>query len=325
VCGVLRGADGRVLLARRPAGKRMAGLWEFPGGKLEPGERPYHALRRELQEELGIRPGAARRLIAFCHDYPHATVALEVWEVSAYAGTPEGREGQALRWCRTEDLAELDLLPASRPIVNALRLPPFYGITDAGRYGEAGMLERLEQALGRGLRLVQLREKAMAPARRRVFAREVAARVHRRGGWMLFNGDPEEALAAGADGVHLSGAALVALGARPLPPGLWVAASCHGRRDLERAAALGCDFAVLSPLRPTPSHPGAPALGWSGFRRARAGIPLPVYALGGLTAGDWAAARGAGAQGVAMIRGAWEAGGRLDGARRPAGCQVAAD
>lgn len=309
MCGILRDAGGRVLLARRPAGKRMAGLWEFPGGKLEPGERPYQALRRELQEELGVQVSRARRLIAFRHDYPHALVALEVWAVLAWHGHPAGREGQSLRWLGVGELETLDLLPASRPIVNTLRLPPVYAITDRDRYGEREMLSRLEGALARGLRLVQVREKDMARAERAGFLREVMERVHARGGWVLLNADPEEARDAGADGVHLDGRRLAAARARPLPEDRWVAASCHDRAELEHAARIGCDFAVLSPVHATPCHPQATPVGWRGFAELRRHIALPVYALGGVGPGDLVAARCAGAQGVAAIRGVWDGGG----------------
>lgn len=124
VAAAVTAPDGRVLIAQRPAGKAMAGSWEFPGGKVETGETRIQALARELQEELGIalveRP---RPLLRVRHTYPTGRVLIDMWVVRGYEGEPRGSEGQALRWCTSEELEEADLLPADRPIVEALRLP----------------------------------------------------------------------------------------------------------------------------------------------------------------------------------------------------------
>jgi 8-oxo-dGTP diphosphatase len=131
---------GRVLIAQRPPGKPLAGSWEFPGGKLEPGEARREGLARELREELGIRIALPRPLIRVRHAYPFGEVLIDMWVVSTYEGEPRGLDGQQLRWCRQKDLATADLLPADRPIVAALRLPerltlassPDYVVTEIG-------------------------------------------------------------------------------------------------------------------------------------------------------------------------------------------------
>jgi 8-oxo-dGTP diphosphatase len=116
-------ASGRVLIAQRPAGKHLAGGWEFPGGKLEPGEERLAGLARELSEELGITIAAPRPLIRVRHAYPSREVLLDIWVVKRYSGEPLGHDGQALRWCTQDELAATELLPADQPIVAALRLP----------------------------------------------------------------------------------------------------------------------------------------------------------------------------------------------------------
>jgi mutator protein MutT len=128
VAGALVAADGRVLIADRPPGKRYAGRWEFPGGKLAPGESPGDALRRELVEELGIEVTRAQPLIKVRHHYPGdaAAVLIDCWRVAAWRGEPAGLDGQSLRWCTREQLAEADILEADRPIVVALRLPRIF-------------------------------------------------------------------------------------------------------------------------------------------------------------------------------------------------------
>jgi len=123
VAGVLADAKNRVLLAQRPEGKHLAGGWEFPGGKTEPGETRFETLARELDEELGIEVTAARPLICVRHQYTVREILLDVWVVTEYRGEPAGLDGQALRWCPRAELAVAKLLPADQPIVTALRLP----------------------------------------------------------------------------------------------------------------------------------------------------------------------------------------------------------
>jgi mutator protein MutT len=124
VAAAVTDADGRVLIAQRPAGKQLAGRWEFPGGKVEPGENRVQALTRELQEELGIRiSGHPRPLIRVHHEYPFGKVLIDMWVVGRYEGEPRGLDGQALRWCHQDELEHADLLPADRPLIEALRLP----------------------------------------------------------------------------------------------------------------------------------------------------------------------------------------------------------
>jgi mutator protein MutT len=133
---VLVDRRGRILIAQRPAGKHLAGSWEFPGGKIEPGETRTAALARELKEELGVTIERPRPLLRLRHAYPYGEVLLDVWVVRRYRGEPRGLDGQALRWCRQAELGSAELLPADRPIVAALCLPerlrrpasPFYEI-----------------------------------------------------------------------------------------------------------------------------------------------------------------------------------------------------
>jgi mutator protein MutT len=120
---VLFDRRGRILIAQRPAGKHLAGSWEFPGGKIEPGETRTAALARELKEELGIMIEHPRPLLRLRHAYPYGEVLLDVWVVRRYRGEPRGLDGQALRWCSRRELPEAELLPADQPIVDALRLP----------------------------------------------------------------------------------------------------------------------------------------------------------------------------------------------------------
>lgn len=305
VAAVVLRADGAFLLGQRPAGKVYAGYWEFPGGKVEPGETPAAALARELHEELGIEVGAAYPWLTRDYDYAHAAVRLRFYRVTRWSGTPHGRENQRFSWQRAEAISVDPLLPANGPILRALGLPDEYAITNAGERGRREFLARLGPALAAGLRLVQLREKEMPARELEPFAAEVVRLAHACGARVLVNGDAGLAQRAGADGVHLTSAQLQQAKARPALP--LVGASCHDAQELASAHALGADFAVLGPVQATPSHPGAAVLGWEGLAAMLRDCPLPVYALGGMRHADLEAARRCGAHGIGMMRGAWNA------------------
>jgi 8-oxo-dGTP diphosphatase len=121
VVGIVIDASGRVLIGQRPHGKHMAGAWEFPGGKLLSDEDPLEGLRRELEEELGIRVDQADPFLEQRHRYPDREVRLDVWWVRSFAGQARPLEGQALRWVEAPELDTVPLLPADAPIVAAIR------------------------------------------------------------------------------------------------------------------------------------------------------------------------------------------------------------
>lgn len=299
---VIERPDGTFLMACRPEGKAYAGWWEFPGGKVEVGETARDALVRELQEELGITVTGAYPWISRFYDYPHAQVNLRFFRVGAWQGEPHPHEGQQLAWTHASQPEVTPILPANGPILRGLSLPLVYAISDVEHLGVDVFLNRLEERLAAGLRLVQLREKQMPADDFAKLAQAVAERCHAAGAQLLLNGDIELAGELGA-GVHLTSKQLISLQQRPELS--WVAASCHDGEELARAIELGADFAVLSPVLPTASHPGAPTLGWPRFAELLAHCPIPVFALGGLTDADLDLARGHGAHGVALKGQAW--------------------
>lgn len=305
--GVLTAADDRVLVARRAAGKPWAGLWEFPGGKREAGESRWQALARELHEELGIAAQAGIPLIRLQSLADGAqSVVLDVWRVTAFSGTPSGREGQALRWVTLDEMDTLPMPPANRIIRRASRLPDRYLITPPDAMSRALLVDTLQRAIVQGVRLIQVRRPGASDADLAALAEALAPARRAQGVTLLLNGAPEQAHALGYDGVHLSGARLAALTTRPPDPG-WVAASCHGPADLARASALALDFAVLSPVRFTPDHAAATPLGWRRWARLVRDAGLPVYALGGVGTADLSCTQRLGGQGIAAIRALWPA------------------
>ena len=305
---VLQRPDGSFLLAQRPPGKIWAGYWEFPGGKIEPGETPYHALVRELREELGIEVETAYPRITRVFTYPHATVRLNFFRVTEWHGELHPHEGQEFAWQYPlsyggEQVLVSPMLPANAPVLRALELPPLYAISNAAELGVEEFLQRLERALNNGLRLLQLREKNLSHEALRELALRVLALARAHGAKVLLNGDIALAQEVGADGVQLTASQLAGLHERPSVD--WCAASCHNAEELRRAEVLGCDFALLSPVLATQSHPGAAHLGWENFTAIATGSSIPVYALGGLTHNDMQTAWQHGAHGIALLRQAW--------------------
>src|ERR1044071_3201255 len=207
---VIQRPDGAFLLARRPAGKVYAGYWEFPGGKVEPGEDSARALSRELHEEIGIHVRRAYPWITRVFTYPHATVRLRFFRVLDWAGEPHPREEQAIAWQRIDAPMAAPMLPANAPALASLALPVEYAITDAARRGMPAMLALLRKRLEGGLKLVQVREPQLAEAERNLFSKEAIGLAHRYGCKVMVKA---RALLAshGAAGVHFTAAELMQL------------------------------------------------------------------------------------------------------------------
>lgn len=299
------GEDGRILVARRHDHVEQGGLWEFPGGKVESGETVEQALARELNEELGIDVVQARPLLRLRHRYPRREVLLDVWRVTDFAGAPQGREGQPLRWLAPEALSGEEFPAANKAIIMAARLPDSYLITPEPESRPAQFLDTLASALERGVRLVQLRAKRSARDSLQVLASDALRLCHSYGARLLINTECELVQTLAADGVHLNSQQLMTLTRRPLPENSLVAASCHDAAQVAQANRLGLDFIVIAPVLPTASHPGQASLGWERFAELAEGANMPVYALGGMKREDVGQAQRLGAQGIAAIRGLW--------------------
>jgi len=303
--GVLQDASGRVLVARRGDGQHLAGLWEFPGGKVEPGESPAAALARELREELGVEVAAATPCLAIQHVYPGRAVMLRVFRVTRWSGSPHGRDGQPLEWRDARQLDPGQFPAANRPILNALRLPERYLITPepADPAAIPAVVDAVAAALRAGMAgMVQVRAPGLERPAYREFLAAVASAAEELSVPVLANAPVAWLEGFTEVGLHLPERRWRRLDARPEVEG-WVGASVHDGAGLARVAELGLDFAVLGPVQATATHPGTPPLGWERFAALVRECAIPVYALGGMDPGSLAAARAGGAQGIAAIRG----------------------
>ena len=308
--GVLLRPDGTVLLGNRPADKPWPGWWELPGGKLEPGETVLEALARELKEEIGILVTQATPWVTYVHTYPTTTVRLAFCRVTGWTGEPQSLEGQALRWVSIDQAQDVpQLLPATYPPLRWLQLPNIYAISSAGSPEQLPeFLKQLDLGLSAGIKLFQWREPGWpggpAQADLQQAFQTTLARCHAHGAQLLVNSVHPEGWWHEADGVHLRADDARRLTTRPaLAAGKRVGVSTHTLDELTLARTIDADFAVLGPVLPTASHPEHPGLGWDTFARLNAQAGLPVFALGGQSAGTLAQAQSVGGHGIAGIRG----------------------
>ncbi len=311
VAGVLENAQGDICLAQRPAHAHQGGLWEFPGGKREPGETAFAALQREFAEELGVQIVQARPLIHLQHDYPDKSILLDVWRIQTWQGKPWGKEGQVVRWVAKADLRKLAFPAANQAIIRAVELPDQYLITpepSAADKANTAFLQALDNSLQAGIQLLQLRAKQLSADAYARLTQQVLRQCQPYAAQLLLNAaqaTPAQVIARGAQGLQLTSTALHRYSKRPLPTEYWLAASCHTLADLQQAERVGTDFILLSPVAITASHPDSPPLGWDRFQQLAQQAHCPVYALGGMHPADRAQAQACGGQGIAAIRSLW--------------------
>lgn len=306
VVGIILNNKDEVLLAQRPPGLHQGGLWEFPGGKQEPHEEIREALKRELMEELGLGVKQARPLIKLYYEYPEKSVVLNVWLIQEWEGVPYGKEGQSIQWCNKNELDNVEILPANQNIINAIRLPSLYMISPypaENRLYE--YISEIEKCVVGGARLLQLRFHEEIYKSHSEVVSEILSICNSHNAKLLINTMPTTAVSLNAHGVHLNSVRLLQLNERPLDRNFWVSASCHNQNELSHAERIGVDFAVLSPVQYTSSHPDAVPIGWKKFSELVEHANVPVYALGGMFPVHMDMAWGCGAQGIAMLSGIW--------------------
>jgi 8-oxo-dGTP diphosphatase len=299
---VILGTGGEVLLAQRPAGKAYAGYWEFPGGKLEPGESGHDALVRELREELGLEVVDAAPWLVQRYTYPHADVELNFFRVFAFTGEPFGHDGQAFRWQTPGRFDVAPLLPANTAILRALELPPVYGVIPAAMLAGPSSPTILRRALDQRLELIRIDAAPGAATGTRAGIERLVRLAAAAGARVLLGGPEAGARALGCAGVHWTATELRAATTRPAD--LLVGATCAHAADIAHAGALGLDFVELEWAATGAADTAAAARGWAAFAQAIAATAVPVFARGRLARSDLAFAQRQGAHGVALVIGA---------------------
>jgi 8-oxo-dGTP diphosphatase len=300
--GVLINHDNKLLLAQRPAKKTWSGWWEFPGGKIERGETPIQALKRELNEEIGVTVSSAEKWIVREYSYDEIDVKLHFFKVIDWAGQIQPQEEQLLEWNNAFSPHVNPILPANELIFKAIGLPDLYAITNAQEHPH-DFIDLVENKLKEGLKLIQVREKSMQHKAYIDMTKAIIQMASPYNARVMLNSDTELAYMLGADGVHLNSEQLHTVSEKPI--NLIVSASCHNKKDINEAIRKQLDFIVLSPINKTPSHPEIDGMGWNWLGELLKKHNMPVYALGGMKRTDINKAFDNGAIGVASQRSVW--------------------
>jgi 8-oxo-dGTP diphosphatase len=304
--GVIENNLGQILIAKRPESAHQGGLWEFPGGKVDPGETCQQALVRELNEELAIHVAKSEPLIQIRHNYSDKSVLLDVHKVTNFSGEPKGNEGQPVAWVNPESLSQYTFPAANQPIIQAVMLPRFCAIT--GSFESLNdFAEKFSRLVSYQHKMVQLRIENFSLNQHNEYLR-IAKKICGKDIQLQVNATAAEFLKIDSDyklGLHLNSSSLMQLESRPIDNNVLLGASCHSLAELKQAEKIQVDYVFLSPVKPTKSHPHTNVLGWEKFKELISQINIPVYALGGLDETDSFQAIQSGAQGVASISAWW--------------------
>jgi len=301
---VIINQKNEVLISLRSESSHLGGLWEFPGGKIEPNESVESALKRELFEELDIHVLRSFPFKVVHYQYPDKKIILNIHIVKDFSGVPKGVEGQEILWKPINQLKTEDFPAANRCVINSLILPEKYLITGDFN-GTENFTSSLKKSLLNGITLVQMRCKMHSQEEYIQLAAEAQKVCATHKVSLLLNTDVETFKKTQAEGLHLNSQRLHSVSKRPVSSGKLLSVSCHTGEDLFQANKIEADIVLLSPVKETTSHPGVKGIGWEKFSSLIADLNIPVYALGGMSTNDISEAKKQGAQGVAAISSFW--------------------
>lgn len=312
--GVIVSPDKKkVLITKRTVNQHLAGLWEFPGGKIEKEESVISALSRELNEELGIDVIKAKQLTTVNYDYPEKKVLLDVWQVDEWNGEPVGKESQELVWEKIDELNVYNFPEANKHIIQTLSLNPVYLISQQSYKEKSEFISTVEEYFSSGLKVFQLRLNLKNEPEYSHLIDELSDSAKKYNAKLILNGVPSDIKKYNVNGLHLKSKELLNYSKRPIGEEYLLGASCHNENELLHAKKLNVNYAFLSPVCKTTSHPEKEALGWEKFFYLSKKVELPVYALGGMRLTDIETAKTNNAHGIAMISAVWNSSAMVSG------------
>ena len=295
--GVIRDEHGKILLSKRKNNQFMAGYLELPGGKIKQNETKQDALIRELAEELAIQVINMKFRLKIVHHYPSQIVDITIFDVLSYRYKVVAKEGQLLFWLSVDARHKYLLLPTMKRVITSLKLTPYYWITP-----EVFSLSQLEMQLKKGVRLVQLRKKIHFDSiqKKLLLSVQMLCKLYH-AALLLNTAENTEINLTQFDGIHLSTKKLMALRTRPISEEKILGVSVHNQKEITQAARIDADFALLSPILKTSSHPKSAPLGWQKAKDLIKKAKLPVYLLGGLDMSTIDKALSIGAYGISSV------------------------
>lgn len=313
VAGVVRDPDHprKIFITRRKQGQHLENLWELPGGKVEHGESRYHALKRELKEEVGIQIVSAIPFHSVFHKYEDKNIHLDVWEVIHYQGQAHGREEQESNWICLDELDKFLFPEADIPVFKAIGLPGELLITpDMSDLQTESFVEHLHELMqAHPYALIQFRSHHLDDNLYADVARQLQTVCDDYHAHIIISRPTLKSLQSKLFDEfqyrHLNSTILQSLTSNPFEEACILSASCHDLSELKMAERLNCRYVVLSAIRVTLSHPGRVEKGWYQFKQLTSQCSLAVYALGGVRRKDFNIARFQGAIGVAGISDFW--------------------
>ena len=296
VAAVIRDTQGRVLIAKRPSNKHQGGKWEFPGGKVEQGESRRSALTREIREEIGIEVGHCSRLISIYHEYSDKAIYLDIYEVTAWEGTPEGKEGQEITWVTAEALDNYQFPDANLPTIEAVRLPKQLKRIEQINCAE-DFRHQVKSAIDNSYRMLffsfDTAKNSFEPDVELInWMLDTAAS---QGARVLFESPPplvrsDYNLCLNSDDLQK---------AQEKPSAERVAGVCHNAESLFKAQRLGLDFLIIDSVLVNQDG-SSKGIGWPAFQSLSSRVNVPVYASGGMGEKELELAREYGAQGILL-------------------------
>ncbi|MBL1141634.1 MAG: Nudix family hydrolase [Proteobacteria bacterium] len=296
----------KVLITRRSANQHLAGLWEFPGGKVEKNESVVSALHRELHEELGITVKSTKKLTRVSYDYPDKKVLLDVFKVYEWDGNPISRENQKIVWSNLKQLNNYAFPEANKHIIQTLSLGSIYVISPPSCNDTNRFISVLDECFSTGVKIFQLRLYQKYEPEFSQIVSKIIRLAEKYDAKIILNGLASDVSEYNVNGIHLNSRELFKHRTRPISEEYILGASCHNEKELIHAEQINVNYAFISPVCKTASHPEKVAIGWDNFCEMSKKVNFPVYALGGMKPSELELARKYNAYGVAMIGAIWD-------------------
>jgi len=302
--GIIVNSNNEVLISKRSSDVHQANRWEFPGGKIELNEKPFHALIRELKEELGIDVHRYQFIKKIKHDYGDKSVCLHTFLVDGFSGEPSGIEGQPVQWVTKSQINDFQFPDANLPILNTLRLEDVIQITGAFN-SLSELIDKTKQCIARGIKIIHFRAHDLDDDTYIDYAVAALEICRKCSVLLILNRSLSVFDYVGADGIHLNRYEMRKYKERPCAQDKLLSVSCHNEEELNYAEMLDADYCFLSPVKKAISHDAGEALGFDGFESLLEDKYVPTYALGGMFLSDLEMVKMKKGRGVAVVSENW--------------------